>query len=171
MTLVVLLALAAPARAQCLIDRDCAGGELCRAGQCVPIIPQGSRTEMRRIPGLYITGAVLLAASWAVTVGATAALSDNDVRAEATGYAAIPVFGPWVLLGSNISISPPDQAALVVSGIVQNAGLAMLIVGVSVKRVRHVPVYSFGHGPGAATLAVLPSATPNLLGLVGAGTF
>jgi hypothetical protein len=91
------------------------------------------RTERRRIPALYITGPAALGAAWLITIGVTVAVSDKKDVSQSTSYAAIPVFGPWVMMASNLNTSA-YTGPLVFSGVIQAAALGVTIAGIAVRR-------------------------------------
>jgi hypothetical protein len=98
-------------------------------------------TEPRAVPELYITGPLLLGVTYGLTVATTAATAAPPDQRRATSYAAIPVVGPWVMLGSNLPVLS-YSAALVVSGIAQAGGLAVTIAGLVVRRPVTLPSVS-----------------------------
>ncbi|HJL20540.1 MAG TPA: EB domain-containing protein [Sandaracinaceae bacterium LLY-WYZ-13_1] len=136
---------------------------------------QQPRTETRRMIGLIVAGAVALAAGWAanILVSAFAGVGSSTVDDwdAFRGYSFIPVVGPWVQLATKPTGFSADSWAgwLVADGIVQAAGLAMLIVGIAVPV--ETTVYSEG-GPGdGLDLALLPQVGPGHGGLSLVGRF
>ncbi len=131
--------------------------------------PPRYRTERTPILGLVIAGAVTFGVVWLATVGVTAGVSSDADRGEATGYAAIPMVGPWVMLGSDLD-TDDYSAALVTSGILQAAGVAMFVLGVTIRTKRKVPVY--GKVAPGAELTVGPTKVGNTgVGIGALGTF
>jgi hypothetical protein len=148
----------------CAKDADCPGTGICERGVCkapsselatrpaaagapapmvvvaeaAPAPAPPVRTERRRIPALYITGPAALGAAWLITIGITVAVSSKKDVGEATSYAAIPVFGPWVMMASSLNTSA-YTGPLVLSGVFQAAALAVTILGITVKRDVSVP--------------------------------
>ena len=140
--------------ARCSKDVECPDSGVCEGGVCrpasplVPVAPPAVappveaaptapprelyRSERRLMPGLYITGPVLLGTMWITTIAVTAAVSAPGDVGRATGYASIPVVGPWVMLGSSLDTSS-YVGPLILSGILQSAGLALTIVGFTVR--------------------------------------
>lgn len=183
------------ARAGCESDAQCKGDRICEDGTCVeppaPVAPAPEapppepvvvpppppapaiapsyppqpdtwqpRTERKGILGLIIAGPILLGVTWLTTIGVTAGLdSDGDI----IGYSAIPIAGPWVMMADDRTSD--YTAPIAVSGVLQLGGLAMLIIGVSVKR--DVPIE---HGD-PIELELTPVASPNLAGLALSGRF
>lgn len=110
--------------------------------------------EERPRYGLIIGGSVTFGVFWLTTavVGGTY----NDYRL------IIPVVGPFLVLHPNYS--PEDRSAnafLVIDGIVQGAGLIMLLVGLLSKKKVLV----------RDRFAILPSAAPQTIGLTALGIF
>jgi hypothetical protein len=96
------------------------------------------RVERRLMPELYVTGPILFGFTYGATVAITAGVAQKPDVGRATAYAAIPIVGPWVLLGSNLP-TMSYTAALVASGIGQAAGLGVTIAGLLVRRDVKVP--------------------------------
>jgi len=104
-------------------------------------VTPSTHTESRLLPGLYITGPVVLGATWVTTIITSIAVTstddpDHDVK---VGVACVPVFGPWIEMGYPGTYTAP----LAVSGVLQAAGLAITIAGVTVRhtvRVADAPV-------------------------------
>jgi hypothetical protein len=150
----------------CSKDIDCPDNGTCEAGTCktaaqstpalAPAEPK-YRVETTSMPALWATGLAIFGSAWIATIAVTAGVSDDNVKGRATGFVSIPVAGPWVLLGSNID-THSYTAPLVLSGILQGAGLALTITGFAIRRERRVPVVSLGAGPDAPTIAFVPAA-------------
>ncbi len=106
--------------------------------------------ETRELRALWIPGALILGAGWIASGVATVA-GDSDAMARGLGF--LPVLGPWIQLerGGN---DPLLTLSLWVSGIAQAAGLAMTVIGATVRRrVRSVDV-ALAPTEGGAALAV-----------------
>jgi hypothetical protein len=119
--------------------------------------------ETRPILGLVIAGPVVLGVTWLATIAGTAALSDGD--GEPIGYSAIPLAGPWIMIGAldTGSYTP----ALVVSGILQASGVVMTILGVAIRTEEPA-----AHAEGARRrFGVAPFASHDGAGLAAGGTF
>ncbi len=112
----------------------------------------GYRTEQRPLTAVAIGGAIMLGASWLLTIAVTAVLSDPAVAGRFIGYAAVPVVGPWIIL-TDPDFETGYAVGVVVSGLIQAAGLTMLIVGLAARRTVQVPVTTFGTGPRVPRLA------------------
>lgn len=107
-------------------------------------IPPGYEKGERVRKGLVIAGAVTFGVSWLASAGWALRLAqdreegrgprwddDDEPPPEAPLY--VPLVGPWIALGT----LDPDRgqtAVLVLDGVVQAGGLAMLVAGVAAKR-------------------------------------
>jgi hypothetical protein len=78
--------------------------------------------------GLFIAGVIVFPVVYLLTVGVTAGL---DTDGDDIGEAAIPLIGPFLMIGN------PDteffEAPLAISGILQLAGLTMVILGLTIQ--------------------------------------
>jgi hypothetical protein len=115
-------------------------------------IPPGYDIDTRARKGLVIAGAVTLGASWLLSSAAATLLIKKREVDEATSFGYrydgddddetppesalyIPLAGPWIALRTmNDDLSPEGRAALVADGVVQAAGLAMLIGGLAARQ-------------------------------------
>jgi hypothetical protein len=108
-------------------------------------------------------GVALLAVAYGLNNAGTAAWSLGRLfvpearnGGEYFAFSFVPVVGPFVQLA--FSTESWEQVLLTTMGLVQIAGLAMIIVG----NVDRSPLtYRWGSGPAAPALSVLPSAAPN----------
>ncbi|MBW2458797.1 MAG: hypothetical protein JRI68_30135 [Deltaproteobacteria bacterium] len=132
-------------------------------GSPPPGQPTATRTETHGILGLVIAGPILFGVAWLSTIAVVAAVSSEADRGEAIGYAAIPIFGPWVMMGSDLK-TEAYTGALVASGVAQTAGVTMFVLGMAIRTEEVVPVYGDRDG---LSLAIAPS--PN--GVMAVGTF
>lgn len=124
--------------------------------------PDTASTRTQGIPALYIIGPIVLGVAWAATVVVTAAVTPDNAKAEYVGYSCIPIGGPWVIIAND---EKGDYTGpLVVSGIVQSAGLIMTVLGVSIRR--RVPAYSLDLG-GGQTATVEPFVGASRFGVAG----
>lgn len=230
MTSIVLVVLAAPARAQCQSDDECKGDRQCDTGRCVtprpaastctsdiecdgdliceaglctapaaapaaavpssePVSPAPAPTTVEAPPvypatvgapgpdrgttttepitELIIAGAVTLGSVWALslsTTGVLNALEESDTTGRDVGLMALPVLGPWVMLGVTADDVDYDdyRLAFAMSGLLQAGGLTMLILGVTLEREVTTD---------AATLRLTPSAPGSDAGLQLTGRF
>jgi hypothetical protein len=123
-------------------------------------IPAGYRLETQPITGLVIAGAVATGGLWLLSgMLGTLAVKLSGGVADSTGHTErqepyflwIPVAGPFVAAGTVHDPAGPIVALLVLDGVLQSAGLAMLIGGAAAQR--QVLVW---HG-GSARLVVGPA--------------
>lgn len=160
-----------PSALSCGKDTDCPEPMLCVEQKCsaptpapapsAPAAPQKeivyAEREIQGIPEMWIPGLVVLTLAWGATIGITAGV---DGSGERIAFSAIPVFGPFILLGeaSNDYIAP-----LVISGVVQTAGLGFFIAGLAMSKTERVPVgVALGDGPNPTRLVLLPGPVGTL---------
>jgi hypothetical protein len=137
--------------------------------------PPETRTETRPILGLVITGVAMLAVSWIIHgaiispfAGYSLASGFQDSWSVFRASGIIPLAGPWVQL----AVKPDGLGSdgwgpyLVVDGVLQAAGLTMLIVGLAVQE-EHT-VVARGDAP---SFAIAPMIGPELTGLAASGRF
>jgi hypothetical protein len=108
-------------------------------------------TETKGITGLIIAGPIVFGVAYATGIAVTAGL---DADEELIAYSAIPVAGPWVMLAD--SRTSDYSGALAANGLLQAGGLAMFIIGVSVRREHQVPVYASEDGHVQVGLSAVP---------------
>ncbi|MGE0785246.1 MAG: hypothetical protein AB7S26_06125 [Sandaracinaceae bacterium] len=131
--------------------------------------------ETRMHLGLTISGAVMLGVSYllhAAIVSPLAGCDFDTCHGEWNGFryaGLIPLAGPWVQLAVRPGASDLDAWGpyLVIDGLLQTAGLTLLILGLTLRET--VTVYSSRDGD--FELAVLPSAGQNGGGLAAVGRF
>jgi len=106
-------------------------------------VPTGTRTETKRIKGLLIAGPIVFGVAWIGTIVVTAAISAatlSDRIGKNVGYSAIPIAGPLIFAYGDPDTDTGDyEAALVVSTVLQTAGLTMLILGLVITHEEEVP--------------------------------
>jgi hypothetical protein len=128
------------------------------------------RYDLKPRYGLIIAGAVTLGVSWLLHSG-TAAIAEAvytateyPVRTMWTNY--VPVLGPWLTMTTlpNDMARGASIAGLAFSGLVQGAGLAMLIAGAASRQ--RVPVYAWN-----SRIQITPSIGPTGTGLALSGNF
>lgn len=179
---------APPTARSCVRDSDCDPGTACGADdRCVapaalqatppippaaPIAPSammpmsppsdGDGTTTKGIPALYIVGPVVLGVAWITTIAVTSAVSADKDKSTAIPLSAIPVAGPWAMLGSDLD-TKDYTVPLVISGVLQGSGLLCTVLGVSIRR--RVPRYGFELDHGHASIA--PFVTPGSVGVAG----
>ena len=106
-------------------------------------IPDGYRVETKRKPGLYVGGAVTLGGAYLLTVSAAAIVEPLD---SSVWPLYIPVVGPFIALGTTSYSSAGSSYLLVMDGLVQAAGLGMLVGGVVGKKWL-VPIPRMAYNP------------------------
>lgn len=113
------------------------------------------------IKGLWIPGAILFGASWALT-GSISSISTNIDYAT---YGWIPLVGPWLMLG--VATSDDEVAGALVGGVTQLAGITMFVLGLALHETVRVAVYSLGDDPRAPRLAldVRPAVAGGMVGV------
>lgn len=111
-----------------------------------------TETETKGITGLIIAGPIVFGVAYATGIAVTAGLEADD---DLIAYSAIPVAGPWVMLAD--SRTEDYSGALAANGLLQAGGLAMFIVGVSVRREYQVPVYASDDGHVGVGLSAVPT--------------
>jgi hypothetical protein len=144
-------------------------------------IPDGYQPESRIRKGLVIGGAVTLGALWVLTIVIAAAgqsieATDDELTTavggdpEADGRTEgdwavlyIPVAGPFVGIAT-LDASGGGLAILIIDGVAQTGGLAMLIAGLAAQETRLVRI-------GGAEITVTPEVGPNQTGLGVHGRF
>ena len=140
-------------------------------------IPPGYRPDTRIRKGLVIGGAVTMGSLWLISVvigGAGAsveeaddALGDSDgIHPEDFYMLMIPVAGPFIAMGT-LEASGAGLAFLIIDGIGQAGGLAMLIAGIAAQEtyLRPAPQY------GEIDVKFAPVLAPGFAGMGVTGTF
>lgn len=113
--------------------------------------PEGAQIVTRRRYGLLIPGAVLFALSYGMTASVWANLNQTrDPGDKPHGVILVPVLGPFIgITGADDRANPElVRAGLIWDGLLQTAGLAMLIVGLLPKHI--VTYYADTSQPGYA---------------------
>lgn len=132
--------------------------------------------ESRPNLGAIIPGAVLLGVGWVANLIVGLPAGDDPFVSGGAGdewdafrlSSIIPVAGPWVQLAVKPTDFDQDYWAtwLIIDGLLQAAGLTVLIVGIATPS--HSRGYAAVQGP---TLALSPSASPGHAGLSLVGSF
>ncbi len=126
--------------------------------------PQPTRTEQRAHVGLIVGGAVMLGVSWLVHGALISPFagysldSGYQIAWEAFRYMGlVPLAGPWIQLAIKPSGLSDDGWGpyLIIDGLLQAAGLTMLILGATITETvtvygdsRTGPSLALGVGPG-----------------------
>ncbi len=94
-------------------------------------IPLGYHLESRRRSALLGSGAAVLGALWLVSVLSASLSADLTRGRESNPLAGLyaPVLGPFIALGDNTNGSALGSTVLVLNGLGQTAGAAMLVAG------------------------------------------
>jgi hypothetical protein len=129
------------------------------------------RTETGHLTGLIVAGAVVLGVSWIlnIIVSAFAGAGPSWDDWEAFRYTGlVPAVGPWIQLALIPSggRSEWDQY-LVTDGVIQLAGLTMLILGIAIPVERTV----YAQNGGGVQFGFVPNLSPNSAGGSLVGTF
>ncbi len=142
--------------------------------------PQPSRGGSNR--GMIIGGAVMLGVGWVLNiVGSLFAGIHVDLFGSGSGGSTseweafrytgiIPVVGPWIQLGIEPAHGSDDAwgAWLIIDGLLQAAGLTLLIVGIATSGGDDEDTAEGEHG---IELAILPTMGPDHAGLSALGRF
>ena len=123
-------------------------------------VPQGARLETQTNRGLIIGGTVMFSVTYSISllVGMTC-LSASSSSCGSTGlqWLMLPVVGPFITLA--YQRTPEPTPILVLDGLVQGAGLAMLIVGATQGRqVLVIDEYASRPRPRNVSWTLLPGA-------------
>lgn len=141
-------------------------------------VPPGYQPSTRIRKGLVIGGAVTMGALWVISVligGIAVSVEDADdaLGGDSNGITAedwypmfIPVAGPFITI-ITAEASGAGTAFLVIDGIGQVGGLAMLIAGLAAQEsyLRRVPQY------GEVNVEFAPVITPEFAGMGLKGSF
>lgn len=99
-------------------------------------IPEGYRMVSRRRTGAMVAGGTMLGVGWlGSTIAAAADLQADHLQTLAPLY--VPVVGPWIAMGldgQRGDLTPMGGWALALDGVVQGAGLGLLVWGGVNKR-------------------------------------
>lgn len=139
------------------------GGPPPELGQRPPRIP--IRYENKPLYSLIIAGSVVFGGVYLTTAGVTGYINALECQGKTTCSGTywplyIPAIGPFIYFGAaNSSDTTIFSPLLVLSGLAQCAGLAMLIAGAVVRH--RVPIYA----EEPPRLTVAPYFTPTSAGL------
>lgn len=124
-------------------------------------IPPGGHVVSRSRPGLWGPGIGILSAWYVSTLIAASILSvaDDPSRRARSGALMVPVAGPFLYLPE---ATLPGRPWLVIDGLGQVAGLAMIIAGIAAKR-KYLVYYA--EGPAGRSVALSPRLSPGSVGL------
>lgn len=95
-------------------------------------VPQGYRPSTQIRTGLVVAGAVTFGSVWLLS--ALVASIGIDINQGQAIPLFIPVVGPFIAMGTFRSLQATDAFFLVLDGLVQAGGVAMLVAGIAVPR-------------------------------------
>lgn len=81
---------------------------------------------------MIVTGSVVFATTWLLTIPITAAASDGSVSGDATDLAAIPIAGPFLVLDEK-ALTEGGELVYPLVGVLQMAGVGLAIWGAVVS--------------------------------------
>lgn len=117
-----------------------------------------TRTVSQPIIPMFIAGIPVFLVPWLLT-----GVFDQVFANDALGF--IPIVGPFILIGTigydETGIAVP---MLVIDGILQIAGIALIVLGLTLRRNVQVRA-QLGDDPEAPTITLLPMAGPEMAGL------
>jgi hypothetical protein len=91
-------------------------------------VPQGYHLEKKARKGLIIGGSIMFGTVWLVSAIVAAFDRRKDVK-----LGGVPLVGPWIAVGSG-SLKDNEVGIWVGSGLLQLGGLAMLTMGIVMKK-------------------------------------
>jgi hypothetical protein len=131
-------------------------------------IPEGYHRERRARRGPIITGAVLAGITYTLGLGVALLTPSSDRHAEEVRYLVVPIAGPWIAAAAWKEChdwaclgDESGKAALVVAGLAQTTGAALIVVGLTAKKTLLV----------RDNISIAPALGPRSAGLVAAGQF
>lgn len=95
-------------------------------------VPAGYHPSTQMRTGLVISGAVIFGSVW--LLNALVASIGIDISQGQAIPLFIPIVGPFIAMGTFRSLQATDAFFLVLDGLVQAGGAAMLIAGIAVPR-------------------------------------
>ncbi len=102
------------------------------------------------VPGIIALGVGWLGGALIATYGWGDCTGSGCPSADWVGFQWIPIVGPWLALGLS---DARDWAPLsYVTGILEDVGLLLFVLGLAIRDEWDEPVYAFGDGPDAARL-------------------
>lgn len=128
-------------------------------------VPEGGQIISKTRPGLWVPGLGLFLATYGLTalsgsiIADVAEHRDRTERERAARYLYIPVLGPFLFIPHS---GPGGETLLVFDGLLQAGGIALFVVGLTMKR--QFLVY-MAEGPRGRRFALAPAAAPGGVGL------
>lgn len=109
-------------------------------------------------PALWVPGLIALLGGWAINVFGLAYAFQTNMYLEWYGYGLIPVIGTWLQFAA---YGPQFPEWSIATGIIQDVGLVLLILGLTIREEWDEPVYVFNEAdPHSPTLAFGMSGAP-----------
>lgn len=130
-----------------------------------PVAPAQPRYVERSesIPGLLVSGVIILPVSWVLTwTVATATLDGTGRDIDYWLWSWVPLVGPWFMLGQGDDggrgLNEAEVGGALLAGIAQATGLILIILGAAIRRTVRVATYALGDDERAPELSF--SAAP-----------
>lgn len=132
-----------------------------------PVAPAQPRYVERTesVPGLLVSGVVILPVSWVLTWTMTTATL-GEACDPITGacrdidywlWSWVPLVGPWFMLGQGDDgargLNEAEVGGAILAGITQLAGLTLIILGAAIRRTVRVATYALGDDERAPELS------------------
>ena len=108
---------------------------------------------MEPVTALWLSGAIRWVVVYSARLGITAAVSEQEYRQRAVGYAAIPVVG-WAIMLADVPMYGWQEAAVAASGVLELAAVGLFIGGLIYKRPVRESGFALGNGPQAPRFSV-----------------
>ncbi len=131
-----------------------------------PVAPAQPRYVERSesIPGLLVSGVIILPVSWVLTWSVTTATLDSSRDIDYWAWSWVPIIGPWFMLGQGDDatwgrgLNESEVGGAIFAGIAQATGLLLIILGAAIRRTVRVQTYALGDDEHAPQLSF--SAAP-----------
>lgn len=129
--------------------------------------PGFARADDDDLPeALTVAGVTVLATTYGLTgLTTTTLVIVANRREETIAFSWIPVAGPWIMLGDSAGFNSLQLFAAAASGVLQAAGVGMLIAGLVISMERYGGIQS-RDGP-----RLIPMLSSNQAGLALTGRF
>lgn len=136
-----------------------------------PVQPAQPRYVDREesITGLWVSGVIILPVSWVLTWTTATATLDSSRDIDYWLWSWIPIVGPWAMIAQgddgSRALNGEEIAGAAIAGVAQIAGLAMIILGATIKRTVRVATYALDGSERAPelTLGVAPTLGGGML--------
>lgn len=110
------------------------------------------------MPALWVPGLIALAGGWAINVFGLAYAFQTNMYIDWYGFGVIPVIGTWLQF---LAAGPQFPEWSIATGIIQDAGLILLILGMTIREEWDEPVYTFNEAdPYSPTLDFAMTGAP-----------